>query len=826
MPDYSVKKLIYLLLIFLLSGNAAFAQLTKVIGSVHDAHSGEPLPFVNILLKGSTYGITTDFKGNFSMETRQKGDTITVSYIGYKTQQIRLEPGHFQQIHIKLEPINLMLNEVVIEPGENPAEILLKKLINAKKDNSRESLKTYQYEAYTKIQFDANNIAEKLKDRRALRKMKFVFDYVDTSTISGKAYLPLLLTETLSEVYYRTEPESSREVIKALKVSGVDNESIGQFLGNMYQEVYIYDNYIRLFDKNFVSPVANFALAYYRYYLVDSAYISNQWCYKLQFRPRRKQELTFTGNIWVHDTTYAVRIVDMKVEETANLNFVNHILVYQEYEQVNADKWMLTQDNLLVDFNPIGDSKLAMGFFGRKTSSYKKYMIDSEAPKEVFSSKPSITVSPDALKHDEAYWASMRHDSLSRDEKTIYWLIDTVSNLPVFRTWVDVVQMVATGYYVWNMVELGPYMSTLSFNEVEGARFRLGGRTSNAWSTRLMLFTHLAYGSRDEKLKYKAGALYMFAKHPRRSAGIEFKHDLEQLGKSQNAFREDFLLASLLRRNPADKFSMVEEYKGFYEHEWFPGFSTTASLVHRIINPPLTSSFTLKTCPQCGDYKSRLRTSELKMNLHFAWNEKFVFGEFERISLGTTWPVFDLTWVYGKKGILKSDYNYNILLFQAKQWFNVGTIGWSKYIAEAGQIFGVLPYPLLKLHEGNETFTFDEYAFNSMNYYEFVSDRYISLFYTHHFDGLFFNRIPYFRKLKLREVIFGRGLMGTLSDANRNFVSFTPGLSPLSKPYFEGGVGVENIFRLLRVDAIWRFSYLDHQNISPFALLLTLQFYL
>jgi len=360
---------------------------------------------------------------------------------------------------------------------------------------------------------------------------------------------------------------------------------------------------------------------------------------------------------------------------------------------------------------------------------------------------------------------------------------------------------------------------------MEGVRWRLGGLTSNDFSKKIMFTGHIAYGTKDSTFKYSLGALYMFNKNPRRALSLNFKYDIEQLGQSQNAFREDFLLASIFRRNPADKLSLVREYKGMYEYEWFNGLINRVHFTQReILSVGKTQFIVYDNEQQAFVDKTAIRTSEIRLDTRLAYKEKFVMGEFERNSLGAKYPILEIQYAYGIKDLFKGDYEYHRLQLGLEHWFNVGTFGWSKYIIEAGRIWGKVPFPLLKLHEGNESFSFDEYAFNNMNYYEFVSDRYLSAYYTHHFEGLFLNRIPLLRKLKWREVGFVKGLVGSLDDQQRAYGTFPVNMYTLDKPYFEAGAGVENIFRVLRVDAIWRLSYLDHPDIAKFGIRFTLWF--
>lgn len=796
------------LLLMLVFNILANAQVTKIMGTVTNAATGEPIPFVNIYFKGSTIGSTSDFDGNYAIETYSPLDSLTASYVGYVPQSSRVTPRVFQRIDFALEPDNIMLEEVVILPGENPAEVLLRKVIEHKEVNNRKEFDAYEYEVYTKVQFDANNLRERLQDRRLLRPFEFIFDYMDTSTLNGKAYLPIFLSETMSEIYYRKEPKERIEVIRASKLSGVENESITQFLGDLNSSVNIYDNYITLFQKNFVSPVANFGLGFYRYYLVDSMYIDNQWCYQLMFKPRRKQELTFMGTLWVHDTTYAVKRVDMQMSGDMNLNFVTAGLVRQEYQLIDGQYWMLAKDYLMGDFNITKNAK-TIGIYGHRSTSSRNFIFNMPRDDDFYKRPVSVIVEDDAAEKNDAYWAAARHDSLTARESGIYEMIDSVKNIPLFETYMDLGYMLFSGYYIWGKFEFGPYYKLLSFNAIEGTRFRIGGQTSNDFSTRLMLTGHLAYGTKDQQMKFGLGFIYMFNKNPRRTLSGDYLYDMVQLGQSQDAFSQENFFAVFFRRNPANKLSMLESYKIAYEHEWISGLSNTFTFSHRKLFPVGDSRFVVYPEEGVVMIEDNIISAEAELRMRWAFRERYILGEFTRVTVGTKYPIFELTYGYGIPGVFLSEYEYHRLQLQVKQWFNVFSIGWSKYILEAGKIWGTLPYPLLKLQPANETFLFDEYAYNLMNYYEFINDQYVSLYFTHHFDGFFLNRIPLMRKLKWRTVVHGRALLGSLSDANRAYSDFPGRQIEEETPYYEAGAGVENIFKFIRVDAIWRLSHRD-----------------
>jgi hypothetical protein len=818
------KEIFYVIIILILVSFKLSGQVTKIMGTISDASTGEPIPFANVYFYATSIGVTSDFDGHFSIETKAPSDSLIASYIGYETQAKKVYKNRFQEISFQLQPINIDLPEVTILAGENPAEILLRKIIENKENNRRKEFEAYQYEVYNKIEIDANNLSKQFQNRKVLKPFSFIFDYMDTSIVNGKTYLPIFLSESLSDFYFRKNPKTEKEVIKAANVSGIENESILQFLGDMFQRYDFYDNYIMIFQKNFISPIANFGLNSYKYYLIDSTFIGNQWCYKIMYKPRRRQELTFTGHFWVHDTTYAIKSFEMRIADDANINFIDDLVLSQEFDLIDGKYWMVTKDIGIGDFNIVDNTKKTLGFFGKKTTTYRDFIFNELKDNKFYSLPTNVVVEDKAYTKDEEFWNLNRHDSLSKDELTIYHMIDTLKNLPAFKTWVDIFETVITGYYRMEKFEVGPYASLVSFNPIEGARFRIGGRTTAKFNDEFRLEGYVAYGTLDTKVKYGLGFLYLPNKNPRRALGGNYKHDIEQLGSSPNAFREDFFFAALFRRNPANKLSMTNEYTFYYEHEWFNGFSNQLNLIHKEVIPVGDTKIELNS--ENGDVvmEDNVITSEIRLDTRLAINEKFIIGDFERTSIGTRYPIINLQYGYGIPGMFGGEYEYHRLKLSIRQWFNVFNLGWSRYIVETGKIWGKLPYPFLELHPGNETFFFDEYAFNLMNYGEFVSDQFISVYYTHHFDGLFLNHIPLFRKLKWREVSYVRGAIGTLSAENKSFNNLPENVHFLDKPYYEAGIGIENIFKVIRIDGIWRLSHLDYNNINKFALFVSFYF--
>lgn len=805
-----MKVLHYILATLIIFGSSTlFSQKTKVYGVVKDATSGETLPFVNVFFKDSKIGTTTNIDGEYSLETYYATDSISATFIGYEKLTYKIKKDISQEINFDLTESISSLPELVVLPSEeNPAHPIMRKVINNKKINNREKLEAYQYEVYNKIELDLNNMDEDFRNKKLFKKFDFIFDNIDSS--DNKPFLPVFISESLSDFYYRKSPKAQKEFIKATSVSGLENESVAQFTGDMYQNVNIYDNSIYIFGKNFISPVANTGLAFYKYYLLDSLNVDGSWCYELQFKPKRKGELTFEGTLWINDTTYAVKKVDTRIAQDANVNFVNDMKVVQTFNQVENEVWMLTKDELYVDFEL---AKNQMGFYGRKMSSYKNFVINKPEKKEFYQGADR-TVVLDSSQHKSAeFWKENRHDSLTANQEGVYTMIDTLGNLPIIRTYVDILQTIFTGYKILGKVELGPYFSLYSYNEVEGHRFRFGGRTSNDFSKKIEFSGYGAYGLLDKEFKYGVGTRFFIKKKPRRLVKLVYKHDVEQLGISSNAFNSANLVTSFARRNKFNKMVFNTEYRGSYELEWFQGLTSTILFRNTTFSPLGITPFNLENPDSSLTPVDQLTSSEISFHTRFAFNEEFVAGEFDRVSLGTRYPILTAQYTYGVPNLFESSFEFHKAIFGVKHRIPLGFLGTFHYQVNVGKIWGKLPYPMLEIHAGNETWYYNDDAFNMMNIGEFVSDEYVTFNFNQHFEGLFLNKIPVMRKLKWREVAGIKGVWGRLSEQNLAEMQLPYFSSSLQdKPYLEFTAGIENIFKFLRFDVLWRMTYLDNTH--------------
>lgn len=780
---------------------------------------------VNVVFKGTTIGVTSDFDGMYTIETRDPVSELQVSFVGYEPQTVRVTPGAYNAFDFRLVPVTFDLDEVKVRPGENPAHAILKKVSEHKKRNDPDELPLYSCSTYTKMELDLTNINPYFKNKKLQKNFGFIFEHMDTSVITGKAFLPVMISEATADYYHRKNPSFSREIVKASRISGIEEDySLAQFTGHLHGNFNLYDNYIAIFDIKFASPLSEHGLLYYKYFLVDSMQVAGRKTYKIRFHPKGLSTPVLDGEVNIDSASWALQSAHVKMMKGLNVNWIRHLVIETTHRPVNDSVWFPQQDKLFADFSIVmSDSAKLVSFLGHRQVDYTHVRLNEPIPSEVLKLDNNVVISKDVLKNDEAYWDTVRPYALSVKEKQIYGMVDSVKNVPLYRNIYTVLSTILGGYYNTKYLGIGPYYKLFSFNKLEGCRFQAGLRTTSDFSRKVRLSGYGAYGTKDSHFKGGGGIEYMFNDLPTTKLSAEYKHDVVQLGAGVNAFTEGNILSSIFSRGNNDRLSLVNQGDLSLEHEWRQGVSNTvAAQVRNIFSSPYVP-FIRPDRTEMGSIQSlafRLRT-------RFSWDEIVVRQTFDKFSLGSDYPIVTVDLSAGLKGVFKNDYEY--YRAEASVLYNVGIppIGTSQFALSGGKIFGKVPYPLLKLHEGNATYFYDPYAFSCMNYYEFASDLWVSLMYEHHFKGFFLGKIPLMKRLKWREVFIFKALIGTLEKRNNGSLAdteavllFPAGMSSVSKPYFEAGLGVENIFRVLRVDAIWRLSHrhsVPGQNVQNFA---------
>ena len=812
-------------LLFLLVGSILYAQSTRVKGKITDAKTGEALPLVNVVFKGTTIGVTTDFNGEYMIETREEVSELQASFVGYVLQTVKINPGNFNAIDFQLEPREFDLEEVRVVPGENPAHAILKKVCQHKTKNDPSRFSEYACQTYTKMELDLTNINPEFKNKKLQKNFGFIFNHMDTSVITGKAYLPVMISEAFADYYYRKSPALSREIVKASRISGIEEDyTLAQFTGHLHVNVNLYDNYIDIFEVRFASPLSDHGLMYYKYYLVDSLEIHGRKTYKIRFHPKAFSTPVLDGEVNIDSTTWALQSAQVKMIKGLNVNWIRNLVMEHEYQYLSDSIWFPKQNKIFADFSiAMSDSSKIVSFLGHRQVDYSQVDLSPVIPKEVLRMDHNVIIDKNVLRNDDAYWDSIRPCALSQKEKQIYNMVDSIKNVPLYQNIYDIVSMVFGGYYDTQNIEWGPYYKLMSFNSQEGVRFQLGARTTTDFSQKIRFSVYGAYGIKDKRWKGGGSVDFLFRELPTSMLRVAYKHDVVQLGAGINAFTEGNILSSIFSRGNNDRLSMVNQLDLDFEQEWKQGLTNLLGVQVR----DLFSCDVVPFIKPNGEIMPSIQTTILRLNTRLSKDEIVVRNTYSKYSLGSDYPIVGLDLAMGIKGIFENDYEFYRAVASVDYYLPIAPLGISEMVLTAGKIFGKVPYPLLKLHEGNATYFYDQYAFSCMNFYEFASDAWFSFFYEHHFKGFFLGKIPLMKKLKWREVFVFKGLIGTLSDKNNGSVPdteavllFPKGMSSVSKPYFEAGVGIENIFRIFRLDAIWRLSHRKEkpgQNIQNFA---------
>lgn len=800
-------------LIFILFCNLtffSFSQRTKVEGIVLDTLTGEPLPFVTVRFMNTKTGTYTDTNGYYILDSYYASDTLMFSLSGYITTNKFVKIEKQQTINLTLPILVSEYGEVTVRaPDELPSTRLHKKVVANKKINNKEKLDAYSYEVYNKGQLDLNNIGEKFKTNKTIANFDFILNYLD-STDSNNTSLPVILIESISDFYFQKDPEKKKEIISASRITGIDNLELNQFMGDMYLDVNVYENHMNIFNKSFISPTAFNARNFYKFYLEDSMFIDNDWCYKLRFAPKRKGDLTFIGEMWIHDTTYAVKSFKGRISESANINYVQQLYLEQNFEQVEKEVWMMTEEKMFVDINFTKNTKLN-GFYGRKYSSRTNFKINKKEEETFYNSNNAVEVLDSATIRPVEYWEAHRHKPLSQKETNIQEMVDSLENNRMFNFLKNLISLAATGYYPVGYVELGDAFSLVSFNPIEKFRFGLAIRTSNKFSRRLELGGNLAYGFGDEKFKYGGKIRYNITPEKRGMLSLYYNYDLEQLGQAPNAPGVNSTFGSVFNNGPQDKLTFTEKVGFDLEKDFARNIILTGGAQWRE-HTALSRTKFLRPNKTIGidDTITKIQTTEFLFRFRWAKNEEFISGAFDRKSVRSKYPVVVLQGVFGVKDLFGADYNYQKVDLFVSHTAKIGIMGRLQYLVNAGGVFGKAAYPFLKVHAGNQSFWLQTSAFNKMNFFEFVSDRYVTVFLEHHLEGLFFNRIPLIKKAKLRTVLSFKGTYGYRSTSHDNQMRIPDFIKNFGDtPYVEVGIGIENILKFIRVDVIWRLSHLE-----------------
>lgn len=788
------------------------AQIT-VKGLVKDSLTNEAMPFVKVVFLGQKSVALTDTSGAFILKSSFKTDTLLVQFVGYESKKIEVKSGDNKSpLLIELLEANTNLSTVTVVAGENPAFEILREVKAHKNMNDPERLTSYECEVYNKMQFDVNNMSDEFKSRRSFRKFDFIMDYMDT--VNGENYLPVLLSESISNYYYHSSPTQRKEVIRGTRITGIDNLQLGQFTGDMYQNVNLYDDYLELFNKEFLSPIADEGKLFYKYYLQEDDTLSGDICYHLKFVPKRKGDALFEGEIWITRNDFAVKQVFASIPDDVNLNYISDFYVEQLYQRNDSGVYMLTNERMLANFdlfNETENSRL-MGVSIHKVVNRKNFVVNDPKPFEFYIEDVVILDSAD--RRPESFWEAERHSDLSEEEAGVIEMVDSLKHNPTYRFYENLTYMAYTGYWRKGPLEFGNVYTAYNANVVEGTRLMFSLRTSNKFSKKVEISSFVAYGTLDQVWKYGGSLRWKIQDSPREMLRFAYRKRIDQLGLIATIGDVGNSFTTLLSGAPLDKLTMVQLASVGYEKDWNVDMRTFNTVEWKKY-VPLGSSDYSRIDTESGDTNriASLTSFQVRNQIMFTKEEKFLKGVFDRTSLGSKYPIISLTHTWGIKNILLSEYDFHRLDFIWTHRPRVGMLGRIIYTVHAGKIFGQVPYPFLQVHQGNETYYIQDNNFNLMNYYEFISDQWVRILFEHHLQGFIMDRIPLVRKLKLRLVYSGKFLIGTYNDKHNQELLLPFYSRSLSSPYYEVGIGLENIFKFIRIDAIWRLAYRDNLDL-------------
>ena len=799
-------------LVSLFACTALFGQPTRIRGRVTDEATGEPLQFVNVVFTGTILGTTTDADGLFSFETREAADSLQFIFMGYDEISMPVKAHALNTLEVKMRQSVFGIENVVIRPGPNPAHPILDSVNKYKFRNDPAQIDRYAVSTYTKMQLDLSNVKKReFKNRYLQKNIGFILEHIDTSALTGQPYLPAMISETAAEYYHSNNPPLSREVLKANRVSGFeDNQTVASFTGQLSADVNFYDNYIELINVRFASPLSSHGRLLYNYFLVDSSRVEGRKMYKIRFHPKGTSTPVLDGEVIIDSATYALRSAHAVMPRGVNVNWVRHLVLDNDNRMVNDTLWFRKRDRLSVDFSIVlSDSSKIQSFIGTREVDYSNFRLD-DIPPAVMKMTGSVVVREDITRNDDKLWDSLRPYELSEEEKSIYRMVDEVQSTRFYQNTYTIINTIIGGYWNTKHIGIGPYSKLVSFNNLEGARFQLGFRTTNQSSHFYRVAGYAAYGIRDRAFKGGGSLELSFMRFLTRKLSIGGQHDVAQLGQNDQTFSGHDFFGSVFSRGKK-RMSMVDRAYVRYEHEWFDGFVTNIGTEWESIE---SNRFVEMVRPD-GSIVPRVNNPMVQLGFRLSFKEQVMRQPFDKTYLSSDYPIISMSFTAGLKGLLPESYEYYRLSSSVSYTIPAPPAGYSELMIHGGHIFGRVPYPLLKLPEGNGTYFYDRLAFSCMNFYEFAVDSWVSLFYEHHFNGFFLGKIPLLRRLRLREVVTFKGIYGVLSHKNDGTpgggacMLFPKGMSSLSTPYMEAGFGIENIVNLLRVDFIWR---LTHRN--------------
>ena len=810
---YSIT-LILLLLLFASAGASA-----QIRGVITDSLTHEPLMYITVQYEGKGVGGISNADGEYQVETRKGWDELTFSAIGYITKKEKYSRKN------------------------NPAVEFMKKVIENKKTLKLEENDYYQYQKYEKMKMSINDVTPEKMEKGIYKKFSFFKDQVEVSPKTNKMILPISIKETASKTIYRKSPKSEKTIIEGMNSNGIEEffntgDMLGTILTDVFSDVNIYDDDIRLLQRRFVSPIGRGAISFYKFYLMDTLMVDKQECVHLTFVPQNSQDFGFTGHLYVvKDSTYAVKKAIMNLPKKTGVNFVENLDIVQQFEQLPDGNWVLTDDDMTVE---LALMKGIQGLEVQRTTKYSDYKFDEIEPR-LFRLKGNVIKEANMLAKSDEYWAKVRQVPLTKKESSMDVFMNRIEQIPGFKYVIFgakalIENFVETGSKKHpSKFDFGPINTMITSNYVNGTRFRLSGMTTGNLHPHWSFSGYGAYGTRDKKWFYSGQAAYSFNKReyvlwefPKHYLAFQYTYDVMSPMDKYLATDKDNMFVGW-KWTTVDQMSYMRDATLTYELETQSGFSVKAMARHRNDQPAGMLQYWKNNGSTPGEWDEKntlvhdVTTTELGLTLRYAPGETFVNTKQRRVPVSLDAPTFTLSHTVGLKGVLGGEYNFNLTEASIRKRFWFGSWGKLDVTARAGAQWNTVPFPLLNLPMANLSYiTQNNESFNLINNMEFLNDRYASLALSYDMNGKLFNRIPLIKKLKWREMFRIRGMWGTLTDKNNPYKSGNPDLflfpmrdgMPTSHimsntPYVEASVGIYNIFKLLHIEYVRRLTYTD-----------------
>ena len=839
----------------------ALAQHT-ISGQIVDAKTGEPIPFASAQYLGHGVGVASDIDGNFSI-VRHNGWQLTFTSVGYVAHTVQVNSGIKSVLKIALKTDNRMLKEVTIKTKRgrysrknNPAVEMMRKVIAAKKQTDLDNRDYYQYNKYQKITLALNDFKPEVLDSPKYKKKQWLIDQIEACPYNNKLILPISVDETVSQKIYRKKPHDEKTIIKGINTQGINDlfqtgDILNTIMKDVFTDVNIYDDQIRLLQYPFTSPIGKDAIGFYRYYIEDTLMVDKDLCYHLHFLPNNQQDFGFRGDLYIlADSSWQVKRCEMTIPKKSDVNFVENMQVVQEFTQLPDGDWVLSVDDM---FTELKLANFLQKFAVIRNTRINDYAFD-ELPKQLFKGTKKEVKDVNAMMRSDEFWNQYRQVELTKAESQMDQFVNGMQNVKGFK-WVLfglkalVENFVETGTKKHpSKVDIGPINTMITKNIIDGIRTRISAQSTANLDSNLFFRGYVARGWDSKKWYYKGDVIWSFNKKeylprefPQRTLTFSSTYDvMSPSDKFMHTDKDNVFTA--FKWSKVDKMMFYNRQSVTFEREEDWGFRTTLSMKleeneaagslyfipmsmssDRSLwtnwshpNLPPVEGFTTGVLPV---QSQKIRTTELRAELRFAPGETFINTKQRRLPINLDAPVFTVSHTLGLKDVLGGQYSYNYTegsiykRFWLKSWgkmdFNVkGGIQWEK-----------VPFPLLIMPETNLSYIVQDYTFEAINNMEFPTDRFLSGQVNWDMNGKILNRIPLLRKLKWREWIGFRVLWGELSDKNNPYKDHNIGNPILmyfpegsyvidpKRPYMELSLGLHNIFKIIHVEYIRRLNY-------------------